>query len=76
MIKLTIEIELARGPDINEFGAGVHVYGEMPPRGLVPTAEGATLVGIGMAINSYMRSRGCPNFNCLKQLGVDQPGGK
>lgn len=69
MIKLTIEIELTKVPGMrNEFGAGVQVHGELPPRHLIPDAEGATLVGIGMAINDYMRARGAPTFNCLKGL--------
>ena len=69
MIKLTVEIELALLPgSTNEFGAGVHVHGIVDDPAKVPEAEGATMIGICMAINDYMRSRGAANFNCLKQL--------
>jgi len=70
MIILKIEIELTKVPgEANEFGVGVHVYSEAPiTPGALPEGEGATLIGIGMAINEYMRSRGCQKFNCLKGL--------
>lgn len=70
MIKIQIEIMLAphvRDPHTNEFGVGVKVTGQVDPK-KVPAQEGATLVGIGMAINEYMRSRGATEFNCLKGL--------
>jgi hypothetical protein len=51
----------------NEFGVGVRISGNVNPRN-VPEGEGATLLGIGMAINTYMRSRGAQDFNCLKGL--------
>lgn len=68
MIRLTIEIQAVPSGG-NEFGAGVRVSSDGPvdPR-RTPEAEGATLLGLGMAINEYMRSRGCPQFNCLKGL--------
>lgn len=68
MIKLTIEIESVPFGG-NEFGAGVRVASAHPINpSTTPDAEGATLLGIGMAINDYMRARGCPQFNCLKGL--------
>jgi hypothetical protein len=68
MIRLTIEIQAVPFGG-NEFGAGVKVAsdGLIDPK-RIPDAEGATLIGLGMAINKYMRERGCPQFNCLKGL--------
>lgn len=66
MIRFTVEIDsVATGG--NEFGVGVRVSGSVEPKS-VPPGEGATLVGIGMAINEYMHSRGAKDFNCLKGL--------
>lgn len=50
----------------NEFGVGVRISGSVKPH-QVSEGEGATLVGIGMAINDYMRSRGASDFNCLPE---------
>jgi len=67
MITIKIEIDLAPTERANEFGAGVLVHAEIPWPKAQPEAVGATYVGICTAINDYMRSRGCPNFDCLKQ---------
>jgi hypothetical protein len=66
VIRFTIEIDTVPQGG-NEYGVGVRIVGNVNPRG-VPEGEGATLIGIGMAINAYMRSRGAPSFNCLKGL--------
>ena len=66
MIRFTVEIDTVP-VDGNEFGVDVKIAGIVIPA-RVPEGEGATLIGIGMAINEYMRSRGAPNFNCLRGL--------
>ncbi len=66
MIRFIVEIDTVPTGG-NEFGVGVRIAGAVSPRG-VPEGEGATLVGIGMAINDYMRSRGAIDFNCLKGI--------
>lgn len=68
MIRFIVEIDTAPFEG-NEFGVGVRVVGDTDlDVQAVPEGEGATLIGIGMAINDYMRSRGAPQFNCLKGL--------
>lgn len=67
MIRFTVEIETVKTGG-NEFGVGVRIAGEAIIPRMVPEGEGATLIGIGMAINEYMHSRGAPDFNCLKGL--------
>lgn len=69
MIKAVIEIDTVPPGQQggNEFGVGVRFGCTVNPHA-VPVGEGATLIGIGMAINDYMRSRGCPGFDCLKGL--------
>lgn len=67
MIVMTIEIDLVPMGGGNEFGAGVHVHASIPWPQSQPVAVGATYVGICQAINEYMRSRGCPDFDCLNQ---------
>ena len=66
MIKMTIEIDLAPVGG-NEFGAGVQVFTNIADPRAQPQAVGATFVGICLAINDYMHSRGAPGFDCLKQ---------
>lgn len=69
MITMSIEISAVPvdGQRANEFGAGVQVQSNLPPHAdLVSDAEGSTWVGLCMAINKYMRSRGVPEFDCLK----------
>lgn len=63
MIEMKIQIAQVQTGG-NEFGAGVDVITVIQPG--TPDSEGATFVGICMAINEYMRSRGAPNFDCLK----------
>lgn len=67
MIRMTIDIGLpAPGEARNEFGAGVRVL-TVVERGIdIPDGVGATFVGLSTAINDYMRSRGCPGFDCLQ----------
>lgn len=68
MIRMVIEIDMANLPgEANEFGAGVLVHTNLDNPRSQPEAVGATFVGICMAINDYMRRRGCPNFDCLKK---------
>lgn len=71
MIRMVIEIDLVPvGQQGNEFGAGVLVHAEIPWPKAQPEAVAATYVGICLAINDYMRSRGCPDFDCLKQSNL------
>jgi len=66
-IRMLIEItEVTSGPR-NEFGAGVLVHTEAGALN-APDSEGSTWVGLCLAINQYMRSRGCPEFNCMKPM--------
>lgn len=67
MIRITIEIDLAPTGQGNEFGAGVLVHANIADVQKQPQPVGATYIGICMAINQYMRSRGAPHFDCLKQ---------
>lgn len=69
MIKMTIEIATVPPgtSGINEFGVGVKVQTIMIPHN-APDGEGATFVGICLAINDYMHSRGVPAFDCLKLI--------
>lgn len=67
---MSIEIgELAASPK-NEFGVGVRVHTEVIPS-TVPDSEGATFVGICLAINAYMHSRGAHGFDCLRQAKLN-----
>jgi hypothetical protein len=61
MIRVTIEIE-----EVRDGGVGVHVVSDVDPRA-VPELEGVVFVGICRAINKYMRRRGAPNFDCLRE---------
>jgi hypothetical protein len=70
MIRVSIEIDTVKplgGIMENEFGVGVRVSGAVVPQD-VPEGEGATLIGILLAINGYMHSRGAPDFDCTKGL--------
>jgi len=69
MIKMSIEIDSVPPgtAGINEFGVGVKVKTIVIPID-TPDGEGATFLGISMAINDYMNSRGAPEFDCLKMI--------
>jgi hypothetical protein len=67
MITLQLEISTVQTGG-NEFGVSVRITGGPLDVKNTPEAEGATLIGVGMAINEYMRARGASNFNCLKGL--------
>jgi len=70
VIKMTVEIsEVAASPK-NEFGVGVRVHTNVDHR-TVPETEGATFVGLCLAINAYMHLRGAVGFNCLRQDKLD-----
>lgn len=61
MIRVTVDIEVK-----GHRRAGVNVTARFDPR-TVHDVEGATFVGICLAINTYMRSHGAPDFDCLKR---------
>lgn len=66
MIRMVIEISEVQLPgQTTEFGAGVRVATDPFIATETPKSEGATWVGLSMAINDYMRARGAPDFNCL-----------
>lgn len=71
MITIRIEIDMAKaGQAANEFGAGVLVHSNIGNPRAHPDAVGATFVGICLAINKYMHSRGATEFDCLKKSGL------
>lgn len=70
MITMTVEISDISTAEKNEFGTGVMVFTKIEKPG-VSDSEGATFVGICTSINEYMRSRGVPDFNCLKQVKLN-----
>lgn len=70
MIRLRIEIDAVSSGG-NEFGVGVLVHNDAFRASEVTDGEGATFIGICMAINEYMRSRGSPDFDCLRERKVN-----
>lgn len=66
---ITVQVHIGKvinGPK-NVYGVGVSVVTASPNSAGVSDEEGATWVGICMAINDYMQSRGATDFDCLKQ---------
>lgn len=70
MISVTIQIEETTDGVRNEFGVCVQVFTKLD-KATTTENEGATFCGIAMSINAYMQSRGCPGFNCLKEIKLN-----